>query len=54
METITLDGGEGQTYGGEEVLHKDQVTHAAWTQDFFPGGPPTKERKSKVLLSDSR
>jgi len=44
MEIMKLDGGEGQTYGGVDEPPKDPVTHAAWTQDFFAGGTPTKER----------
>jgi hypothetical protein len=43
MDTLKLDGGDGQTYGGQATSSRDTVSHAAWTHDFF-GGPATKER----------
>jgi hypothetical protein len=43
METLKLDGGEGQTYGGTIGSSKDMISQAAWTQDFMTG-PPIKER----------
>lgn len=43
MESLKLDGGEGQTYGGGATSSRDIVSHAAWTHDFF-SGPATKER----------
>jgi len=49
METLRLDGGDGQTYGGEEGIDGEQVTHAAWTQDFF-NGAPSKERALHIEI----
>lgn len=43
METLKLDGGEGQTYGGGATSSRDLLSHAAWTHDFF-SGPATKDR----------
>jgi hypothetical protein len=43
METLKLDGGEGQTYGGGSGSTRDMISQAAWTQDFMTS-PPTKER----------
>jgi hypothetical protein len=44
METMRLEEEESPTYSGEEGASRDHVTHAAWAQDFFAGGPPSKER----------
>jgi hypothetical protein len=43
METLKLDGGEGQTYGGGATCSRDLLSHAAWTHDFFTA-PAAKDR----------
>jgi hypothetical protein len=43
METLKLDGGEGETYGGGNGVGKDTLLYAAWAQDFFTG-QPNKDR----------
>ena len=53
METLKLDGGEGQTYGGGATSSRDILSHAAWTHDFL-SGPATKERISSPELRSLR
>lgn len=47
LETLKLEGGDGDTYGGISGS-KTNITHAAWTQDFI-NGPPSKERPFQQL-----
>jgi len=51
IETIKLEGGDGETSGGVTGVTKDIISHAAWSQDFFTGGQ-TKERtfQTKKIL----
>ena len=53
METLRLEGGNGETYGGATGIDatgigKDMISHAAWSQDFFTPGQP-KDRASQHL-----
>lgn len=44
METLRLEGGSGETYGGGAGIAKDIISHAAWSQDFLTTGQAPKER----------
>lgn len=50
METLRLEGGDGETYGGATGIAKDIISHAAWSQDFFTPGQQPKDRISPLAL----
>lgn len=48
METLKLEGSDGEAYGGTTGIAGDIISHAAWSQDFFTAGQPAKERISPL------
>ena len=54
MEVLTLEGGDGETYGDGSGMARDLISHAAWSQDFFSGNQPKERTKIFTVLTYDR